>query len=150
MAFTEWSEYYYLSVELPFSERFLYYSDYYAYIARAGRECASSLFETISTAQRIDITTFNVFEDALSARDNLNFSLQTSYETVFSNVYQTSSMQVAFDALAKYVVKTEGYPSVNDLLTTLGIRVLPAYASLSNIFGQTIDTGNIRDYGESS
>lgn len=125
---------------------FNFYADYYAYIAQSGIKCANAIFKAISPIQRIDITTFDIFEDAQAARDDFDFAIRTSYETVFTNVYQTTSMQNSFVALANHVKKD--FASVDIFVTEFGVKVLPAYASLSNVFGEPIDTGNIRDYGD--
>jgi hypothetical protein len=127
---------------------FTFYADYYAYVARAGIDAAQSLFLAIAPIQQIDIYTFDVFDDALTARDDLDFNIRTSYETVFTNMYSTNPMEVPFVSLSQHIKNIEGYNSVNAFVTAFGIKVLPAYASLSSIFGQPIESANIRDYGD--
>ena len=127
---------------------FEFYSDYYAYIAQSGMHAAQALFRAISPIQQIDMLTFDIFTDAQVARDDLDFGIRTAYETVFSNMYSVNSMEAAFTSLARHIRQTEGYESVNAFIEAFGIQVLPAYASLSNVFGETIETGNIRDYGD--
>ena len=122
---------------------FSFYADYYAYIAESGLNCAQSLFKAIDPIQRIDLLTFDLFEDAQSARDDFNFAIQTSYETVFSNVHQTASMETAFNALANYVKRN--HASVDDFLSSFGIQVLPVYASISNVLGESISSNNIKE-----
>lgn len=125
---------------------FLSYADYYAYIAKSGLDCATSLYGAIEAVARIDTSTFDLFEDAQSAFGDVNYIMRNSYEIVFSNVYQTASMTNSFVALAEYIKRTSGQSSIDAFLNEYGLQVLPAYASLSNVFGDPISTGNIRDY----
>jgi hypothetical protein len=128
-----------------FSSTFSVYADYYAHIAQSGLKCSKSLFRAIDYIKRIDMLTFDVFSDAQSARDDLIFGIQSSYNTIFTNVYQIGSMENAFVALSKYVINFSKYDSVDAFITAFGIKVLPTYASLSTIFGQPINPDNLKN-----
>jgi hypothetical protein len=128
---------------------FTFYSDYLAHIARSGIQSAQALFQAIAPLQKINILTFDVFTDAMSARDELDFQIRTSYENVFSNMYSVNPLETSFVALADHISKFEHY-TVNDFLTAYGITVLPAYASISSLLNQPIHSSNVRNYGESS
>jgi hypothetical protein len=127
---------------------FTFYADYYAYIAQAGIHAAQALFGAISPIQQIDILTFDIFQDAQTARDDLDFGIRTAYEVVFTNMSSTRPMENSFTSLARHIRRIEGYESVNAFVEHFGIKVLPTYASLSNLFGETIEPANIRDYGD--
>ncbi len=129
---------------------FTFYSDYYAFIARAGIDSAQSLFRSIEAIQKIDITTFDRFENAQANRDDFDFNIRTSYEEVFTSMISTVPMETSFTALSRHIRQIEGYADVNAFVEFFGIRVLPTYAALSNIFGETIEAANIRNLGDAS
>ncbi len=124
------------------SANFLFYSDYFAYIAESGLERARALFSGIATSTLVDFTTITNKPNVDVATNNLTQTLDTSYEYLWLDGQHLDPIRNAFDGLSAYVLQSEGV-DIDTYLTDKGIQVKPLYATLANIFGETITSGNI-------
>ena len=74
---------------------------------------------------------------------NINRAFDTAYEYLWLDGQERGSLQDAFLALSQYVLDTEGV-DVNTFLTNNGLQVESLYATLANIFGESITDSNIK------
>lgn len=124
-------------------ENFLFYADYFVFVAESGLNRARDLFPAISTSTLVDVTTIINRTKTDVATANMTRMLDTSYEYLWLEGQDINPIRDAFNGLSAYILKQEGL-SVNSYLAQQGITVLPLYATLSNIFGETIEDVNIR------
>jgi hypothetical protein len=125
-------------------ENFLFYSDYFAFIAEAGLNRARSLFPGIATSTLIDVTTIINRPNTDVATANLTRSLDTFYEYLWLDGQNIGPIRDAFEGLSAYVLQATG-DDVEAYLIQEGIKVKPLYATLANIFGEEISDANIGD-----
>ena len=125
------------------AEQFQFYSDYFAFAAEAGLERARAMFPGITTSTLVDVSTIINRPNSDSAIANMTRAFDTSYEHLWLDGQEISPLQDAFTALSQYILETEGV-DVDTFLTNNGIQVEPLYATLANIFGETITSGNIK------
>lgn len=124
-------------------EQFQFYSDYFAFAAEAGLERARAMFPGITTTTLVDVSTIINRPNSDAATANMTRAFDTAYEHLWLDGQEISTLQDAFTALSQYVLETEGV-DVDTFLTNNGIQVEPLYATLANIFGETITSGNIK------
>jgi len=124
-------------------ENFLFYSDYFAYIAEAGLNRARELFPAIATSTQVDVTSIINRRNADVAIANMTRMLDTSYEYLWLDGQHIDPIRDAFNGLSAYILKTSGL-DVNSYIEQEGITVLPLYARLANIFGETVEDENLR------
>lgn len=125
------------------TEQFQFYSDYFAFAASAGLERARAIFPGIITTTLVDASTIINRPSSDAAIANMTHAFDTSYEYLWLDGQEISPLQDAFTALSQYILETEGV-DVNTFLTNNGLQVEPLYATLANIFGETITSGNIK------
>ncbi len=125
------------------SEQFQFYSDYYAFAAEAGLERARAIFPGITTSTLVDSSTINNRPNADVATANMTRAFDTAYEYLWQDGQETGSLQDAFTALSVYVLDTKGV-DIDTFLTNKSLQVEPLYATLANIFGETITDNNIK------
>lgn len=124
-------------------ERFLYYADYFALAASAGQRGSQALFGAIDAAASVNPLTFEVFEDAITIRNQLIDNIQMSYETVFTSASGLEPMRQAFTELSTHIERFAGQ-DVDDYLTDRGIQVDATYANISALIGRSIRESNVR------
>ena len=73
----------------------------------------------------------------------LSVDIRSSYEKIFDSAISTIHMKRAFEELSKHIRRFTGSP-VDSYLTDNNLQVLPTYAQLSRIYGDTISSENIR------
>lgn len=122
---------------------FLFYSDYFAYIAEAGLNRARALFPGIAVSTRVDIATIVDQPNSDIAIANMTRSFDTSYENIWTDANALGPIQAAFEGLSAYLLVATGL-DVNSYLVAHGITVFPLYASLSSAFSEDIEEANIR------
>ncbi len=129
---------------MAITEEFQFYSDYYAFAAEAGINRARAIHPGILTSTLVDVSTIinRPLSDAATA--NMTRAFDTAYEYFWQDGQERGSLQDAFFALSNYVLQTEG-TDVESFLTTKGLKVEPLYATLANIFGESITSGNIKE-----
>lgn len=125
-------------------ENFLFYADYFAYIAESGLNRARDLFPAISTSTRVDVLTIINRTTTDIATRNMSRMLDTSYEYLWLDGQHIDPIRDAFTGLSDYILKSTGL-GVTAYIEQQGIAVLPQYARLANIFGETIKAPNIRN-----
>lgn len=119
-----------------------FYTSYFSLAAISGIAESKSIYETLSVIQSVNVRSFSVFQDAVSARNNLFTTLKSSYETLFTNAISTHPMKNAFDGLAKYISENSGQ-TVDEYLTEKSIQVSREYANISQILGEDISSNNV-------
>jgi len=124
------------------SNNFLFYADYFVYIAESGLERAKSLNSGIGVISSVNIHTMKNKGNSDIAKKQMIQMLDTSYEYLWLDGQNIDPIRDAFVALSKYVLEETGL-TVNQYLTSEGIKVKPLYATLSNIFDKTISSSNI-------
>ena len=122
---------------------FLFYSDYFAFIAEAGLNRARALFPGIATSTLVDVTTIINRPQTDVATANLTRSLDTSYEYLWTDGQHIGPIRDAFEGLSAYVLEATSN-DVEAFLIAKGIQVEPLYATLANIYGEKITSGNIK------
>ncbi len=122
---------------------FLFYSDYFASSAISGIKSAQSIFKSISTIESVDLTTFVLFDNAFSARNNLISVCQSSYEVIFNNGNSLEPMRNSFTELADHIKKFTG-STLDAYITSAGLKVERIYANISGITGNTVLEANIK------
>ena len=127
----------------PPTEKVLFYTDYIAYAAEAGVRSSQSLFKSLEPLKLVRPASFSWHEDAMANRNQLLSTLQNSYETIFSGGFDREAFRKTYEELSGYIKKVAG-TTINDYLTNNGIKVHATFASISRVFGHTIDSGNIR------
>lgn len=125
------------------TEQFQFYSDYFAYAAEAGLNRARAVYPGIATTVLVDVSTIINQPNSDIAIANISQAFDTAYEYLWLDGQERGSLQDAFLALSQYVLDTEG-DSVNTFLTNNGFQVEPLYATLANIFGESITDSNIK------
>ena len=123
------------------SSNFLFYADYFAYIADSGLNRARTLFPGIETSLRTDISTI-VNKNNTNAQSILTRKLDTAYEYLWLDGQNLNQIRDAFNGLSKYVLESTG-SDVETFLTQNGITVKSTYATLANIFGENVSEINI-------
>lgn len=123
--------------------RFLYYADHFALAANAGHRSAQALFTSITAAASVNPLTFEIFEDAITIKNQLIDNLQTAYETVYTAASALDPMRQAFNELSLHIEQFAGQ-DVDDYLTERGLQVFPTYANISAQLGRPISTGNLK------
>lgn len=124
-------------------DKIQFYTDYLAYAAAGGLNRARSLYPAIATSVLVDVTTVENRANADVAMTNLSRNFDTAYEHLWSDGQALSPIRDAFLGLGKYVQDSTGQ-DMNTYLEEQGIQVEPLYASLANIFGEEITSGNIK------
>ncbi|MHA2279860.1 MAG: hypothetical protein ACXAC5_03160 [Promethearchaeota archaeon] len=120
----------------------MFYSDYYAFIAEAGLNRARALFPGIAVSTLVDVTTIINRPNTDVATANLARSLDTSYEYLWLDGQHIDPIRDGFEGLSAYVLEATG-DDVEAYLIQEGIKVKPLYATLANMFGEEITSGNI-------
>lgn len=126
------------------TEQFQFYSDYYAFAAEAGLNRARAIFPGITTSTLVDVSTIINRPNSDAATANMTRALDTAYEYFWQDGQERGSLQDSFFALSQYVLEKEGI-DVNTFLTNNNLQVESLYATLANIFGESITSGNIKD-----
>ncbi len=121
---------------------FVEYSTYFALAASAGLRSAQRFHYAIQSAEVVDTSTFEIYQDALNARNSLLINLRSSYERIFSNAFELRPMEDSFVGLAEHILKFAGQ-SVDDYLTTRALKVMPTYANISGLLGEAISDDNL-------
>lgn len=124
------------------SDRFSFYADNFALAAESGLLAVNSLTPAVDGASRVDFRTFEIARDVNAVRNVFVVNLKTSYESVFINASSTNPMTDAFNHLSQHIHKFFNM-NVNDYLSNNNIKVTQTYASLSAVFGEAINEGNI-------
>lgn len=124
------------------TEQFQFYSDYFALVAAAGLDRARAIFPGISTSTLVDTSTIINRPNSDSATANMIRAFDTAYEYLWLDGQEKSSLQDAFTALARYVLESEGV-DVETFLTDNNLQVEPLYATLANIYGESITDSNV-------
>jgi len=125
------------------AEQFQFYSDYFAFAAEGGLERARAMFPGITTTTLVDASTIINRPNSDAAIANMTHAFDTSYEYLWLDGQEISPLRDAFTALSQYILETEGV-DVDTFLTNNSIQVESLYATLANIFGETITSGNIK------
>lgn len=125
------------------TEQFQFYSDYYAFAAEAGINRARAIFPGITTTTLVDSSTIINRPNTDVATANMTRAFDTAYEYFWQDGQENGSLQDAFFALSRYVLDTEGI-DVNTFLTNESLQVEPLYATLANIYGESITASNIK------
>lgn len=126
------------------TEEFQFYSDYYAFAAEAGLNRARAIFPGITTTTLVDASTIINRPNSDVATANMTRAFDTAYEYLWLDGQERGSLQDAFDGLSRYVLQTEG-DDINTFLTDNNLQVEPLYATLANIFGESITSSNIKE-----
>jgi len=135
----------YISPPLPNSdaitEKFQFYSDYYAFAAEAGLNRARAVYPGITTTTLVDVSTIINRPNSNIATANMTRAFDASYEYLWRDAQNTGSLQDAFHALSRYILEAEGV-DINTFITNKNIQVERLYATLANIFGESITESN--------
>lgn len=126
------------------AEQFQFYSDYYAFAAEAGLNRARIVFDGIVTTTQVDSSTIINRPNADVATANMTRAFDTAYEYLWQDAQENGSLQDAFLALSRYVLESEGV-DIDAFITNKSIQVESLYATLANIFGESITSSNIKD-----
>lgn len=126
------------------AEQFQFYSDYYAFAAEAGLERARAIFPGIATATLVDTSTIINRPNSDVAIANINRAFDMSYEYLWLDGQERGSLQDSFLALSRYILESEGV-DINTFITNKSIKVESLYATLANIYGESITSNNIKD-----
>jgi len=124
-------------------DQFIFYSDYYAFIAEAGLNRARAIHPGITTTTLVDVSTILNPPNSDVAIANMTNAFDTAYEHLWLDGQDRGPLQDAFKGLSQYILDSEGV-DVNTFLTDSGIQVEPLYATLANIFGENITNSNIK------
>lgn len=125
--------------------RYQFYADYFALAAEAGLEISRAIFRGIDPLERVNFTTFSVYENAITSRNTLLTALKSSYEQIFTNAVSLDPMRDAFVALSDHIVKYSGQ-TIDGYLTDKSIQVPTTYAKIHRLStGETISIVNIED-----
>lgn len=127
---------------MSITEQFQFYSDYFAFVAAAGLERARAIFPGIATSTFVDVSTIINRPNSDVATANMTRALDTAYEYLWLDGQEKASLGDAFFALSRYVLETEGL-DVDTFLTNNNLQVEPLYATLANIFGESITDSNV-------
>jgi len=125
------------------TDKFQFYSDYYAFAAEAGINRARAIFPGITTSTLVDVSTVINRPNSDVATANMTRAFDTAYEYLWSDGQERGSLQDSFFALSRYILLTEEV-DINTFLTNHILQVEPLYATLANIFGESIISGNIK------
>jgi len=127
------------------NDKFSFYADYFVLAANAGSESNQSLFETLDFIERVNISTFDVVENALSNKNEMIQTLRSSYEQVTTSAVSLEPMRDAFVALSNHIYKfTQN--NLDSYLSSNGLKVKSTYARIHRLAtGETISLGNIED-----
>lgn len=124
-------------------QQFQFYADYFAVAADAGLSSARSLFEAIDPINRVDLSTFDLYNSARAVQSSMVTALRTSYETIFTSAVSLEPMRDSFVALANHIAEFTA-SGVDDYLTSNGLQVRQTYASIHRLStGETISDANI-------
>lgn len=121
------------------NDKFVQYTSYFGEIAQAGMWSAESLRGSSDIVQRVDVSTFDVFRDALEAQFDLVANLQTAYVNVSTDAYNVAAWRLAFQALSDHIRTWTG-GSIDAYLTAQGIQVNRKYAQITS---DTISEENV-------
>lgn len=111
--------------------RFLQYTSYFGEVAQAGMWGSESLTGIDSIIQNVEVSTFDIFRDAIEAQTDLVNNLQTAYVNVSIDAYNVAAWRLAFQALSDHILQWTG-GSIDVYLTAQGIQVNRKYAQLTN------------------
>ena len=125
------------------TEQFQFYSDYYAFAVEAGLNRARAIFPGITTTTLVDSSTIINRPNADVATANMTRAFDTGYEHLWQDGQERGSLQDTFFALSRYVLDTKGV-DINTFITNKSIQVESLYATLANIYGESITAGNIK------
>jgi len=124
-------------------EQFQFYSDYYAFAAEAGLNRARVVFSGIATSRLVNIPTIINRTNADLSIANVTRAFDTSYEHLWQDGQERGSLQDAFFALSQYLLEKVG-TDVNTFLTNNNLKVSSLYATLANIFGESITSDKVK------
>jgi hypothetical protein len=125
------------------TEQFQFYSDYYAFAAEAGLNRARAVFPGIATSTLVDTSTIINRPNADVASANISRAFDTAYEYLWLDGQERGTLQDAFLSLSNYILETKGV-DINTFITNKSIQVESLYATLANIYGESIVDGNIK------
>ena len=128
---------------MSITDQFQFYSDYFAYAAAAGLDRARAIFPGIATSTLVDVSTIINRPNSDAAMANMTSAFDTAYEYLWLDGQERASLQDAFLALSRYILEAEGV-DVDTFLTNNNLQVEPLYATLANIFGETITDNNVK------
>lgn len=126
------------------AEQFQFYSDYFAFAAEAGLNRARAIFPGITTTTLVDTSTIINRPNSDVATANITRAFDTGYEYLWLDGQERGSLQDAFLALSQYILDSEGV-DINTFITNENLQVESLYATLANIFGESITDSNIKD-----
>ncbi len=125
------------------NDRFEEYAEKMGNIARAGIRSAQSLFGIIEIIEKADFSTFNLNDDTMRSVVGFRNSAVDSYQIVYAEAYQLTSMAGAFRALGDHIQNWTGN-SINDYLTNNGIIVNRTFGTITQrVMGVTISDSNM-------
>ncbi len=122
---------------------FLFYADYFAYIAESGLNRARAMHPGIAVSTQVDLSTILNKPSTDVATANFTRAFDTSYEYLWLDGQNIDPIRTAFEGLSQYVLKSTNQ-DINTFIEAQGIKVLTLYATLANIFGETIENENTR------
>ena len=123
---------------------FVYYADYFAWLAQSGLQSAQALYRAIAVIKAVNQTTFTNFTNAVNSQGELKFTLRSAYEQIYSNMLSTDPLQGPFTVLSEYIKEKSGL-SVDEYLTEQGLKVIPTYAAISALFNEPISPENVEE-----
>ena len=126
------------------AEQFQFYSDYYAFAVEAGLERARAAHPGIITSTLVDTSTIINRPNTDVAIANMTRAFDMSYEYLWLDAQERGSLQDSFLALSRYVLESKGV-DINTFITNENIKVESLYATLANIYGESITSNNIKD-----
>lgn len=118
------------------NDSFLQYTSYFGEVAQAGMWSAESLRAIGDVVQNVDVSTFDVFRDAIESQIDLIANLQTAYMNTSIDAYNVAAWRLSFEALSDHIKEWTG-GTIDDYLTDQGLQVNSKYAQLTN--GQISD-----------
>lgn len=124
------------------ADKIQYYADYYALTAESGLNSSKNIFDAISIAKSIRLSTIPIPLDAVVAHNQLVSNLESTYEIIFTSAFSLEPMDQAFNALSSYIKKYAS--TVDEFLSDNNIDVDETYAQLSRLYGHPVSEENIR------
>lgn len=125
------------------TDRYQFYADYFTIAAEAGLKSGQALYKAINPLERVNLNSFDQYDNAIISRNALLVALQSSYEQIFSSAVSTDPMKDAFTALSNHIVTYAGQ-SLNTYLSDNSLTVKPRYARIHRlVVGETISDINI-------
>lgn len=126
------------------TDRFQIYADYFTLAAKAGRESANTMFDALDPLTHVRVQTFLVFENAISAKNTMIQTIESSYERMVTNAINVDPMANSFKYLADHVKRSSGASNLDEYLSDNSIQVSSTYAEIHRIVtGETISDANI-------